>query len=157
MAPKVKNKTSGDEVARRIDHIIGMMRTLEWDRGRSAIGLAAEWKYTINTVEQYSAEASRAIRRELDPEALKETLGTAMLELVKHGKPIVQIKAADVAAKLAGVYAAQRLEVNVERMQFEALPPVEQAKRLREKAAECIQAAEEIERGLAIEVRELPQ
>lgn len=136
--------------AARVETIILMMKGFSWRRGKSGPELAKEWGIALDTVEKMSAEASRAVARDLEPDALGQDIKLRMHEIVKHGEPRDATKAAAVAASLLGLNAAQRIELSSARAVFEALPPAEQAKELRAKSAELILAAESIEADIKL-------
>lgn len=54
----------------RVHHIAGLMARGEWQAGASHKELAREWGVCENTVERYAAEASRAVLRAIDREAI---------------------------------------------------------------------------------------
>jgi hypothetical protein len=153
----VRPKADAATMVYRLNIITQMMRTMQWERGRSAGELGEQWGVSQSAVERLAGEASRIVARDIEPESLKPDLTAAMREIVRNGKPIERIKAADVAAKLIGVYAAQKIEVSTERALFDALPREEQIRRLREKAAELTAAADDLEREVTAEVKQLSQ
>lgn len=53
-------------VDERVDHIVEIMKRLEWVRGKSAPRLAAEWGLALSTVEGHSAEAHRLLKADRD-------------------------------------------------------------------------------------------
>lgn len=100
----------------RIEHIAEMMRNLEWRRGKSLKALACEWGISPSTVGNYSAEASRRVRKEVqDPEEVGRTVCTALDKTIRLAvrdddrRSIVQ--AAKVWSDIAGAGAAQRLDI----------------------------------------------
>lgn len=109
-------------VEERVAHIADLMRRLEWERGKSAVPLAAAWGISESTVRNYAAEAHRIVRAEVtDPDEVGRDIGVALNLVLRNGlkdlkgAPDVRskarrdlTKAADVWATVSGAKAPDR-------------------------------------------------
>lgn len=109
-------------VEERVGHIADLMRRLEWERGKSAAPLAAEWGIAESTVRNYAAEAHRIVRAEVtDPDEVGRDIGVTLNLVMRNGlkdlkgRPDVRskarrdlVKAADVWATVSGAKAPDR-------------------------------------------------
>jgi flagellar motility protein MotE (MotC chaperone) len=100
-------------VAQRLAHIVGMMERLEWERGRSAPRLAAEWGLATNTVERDAAEASR--RCTADADEVRRDLMVVGRRLLMKADRDEDDKAfkniADVLATVSGAKAPEKHQI----------------------------------------------
>ena len=68
----------------RVAVIAQYMRELRWVRGETARALAAEWGLERGTVENYAAEASRIVAREVvDVEHVHSVVGVALERTIR--------------------------------------------------------------------------
>ena len=103
--------------AARVDFIASRMRRGEWERGKTARELAAEWGISVSRVEDLSAEAWRRVCAEAtDADRAKPTIsGTLQIALAEafHGgqyRAVAQL--ADVYSRIVGARAPEvRAEV----------------------------------------------
>jgi hypothetical protein len=115
-------------VEERISHIVGMMERFEWDRGRSAPKLAAEWGLSVSTVEKHSQEASR--RCTADPDEVRRDIAIGGRKLLRKAIRDEDDKAfKNVAEVLASVSGAKAPE---QRIITSAASPTEAARLVRE-------------------------
>ncbi len=100
-------------VEERISHIVGMMEAFEWERGRSAPKLAAEWGLATATVEKYSAEASRRCTADADEVRRDITLGGRKLlkGAIEEGDRAGFRQVAEILASVSGAKAADKIQV----------------------------------------------
>lgn len=68
-------------VEQRVQIIVRMMASGEWETGKSASELAAAWGLAQNTVEQSASEASRAIHRGI---ALNEEVRSLLIAQLQN-------------------------------------------------------------------------
>ncbi len=116
----VKHKEGSPPVDERIRIICEMMRSLTWERGKSAKVLAAQWGVDEKTVEGNSATASRMVKAEvMDPDAVRVDVGSALSRVLRSAlaeddrRSVIQ--AASTWATIAGANAPTRTEnVNVD-------------------------------------------
>lgn len=91
-----------------------MMRDLTFRRGSTAKELAERWHLSHDEVRRITAEASRLVASEVtDRDATTADVGVVVRQLVCDPKiePRDRVKAAEVWSRLAGIFAAERLEV----------------------------------------------
>lgn len=113
-----RSKSTPAETAARVERIAGMMRSLEWVRGKSAPVLAKEWKLATATVEALAAEASRVVSREVtDPEAFKVEVATVLRENLYRasnaGEFNAVAKLGDVVSRIVGARAPEKHEIQL--------------------------------------------
>lgn len=92
-----------------------MMRRCEFRRGRTEHDLVKRWHASLDYVRRVTAEASRLVAREVtDREAVSADVGTVIRSIVQDDAQETRerVRAADVWARLAGAYAAERVEVS---------------------------------------------
>ncbi len=70
-------RSSPEEKARRLRHIIGLMARDEWTAD-VATELAEEWGVAVDTVQDMSSEASRFVRNVIDPEWVRRVAAANM-------------------------------------------------------------------------------
>lgn len=89
----------------RVEFIAGMMERLEWRTGKSAGELAALWQLDENTVEHYSAEASRRVTAQ--PEAIHRDITVGGLQLlrdaVERNDPRAFKQVGELLANISGI------------------------------------------------------
>jgi len=121
MAPRRKAERDGSHaracppVAQRVNIIAELMERLEWERGKTAVRLAAEWGVAVNTVEQSAAEASRRVIGDKD-EAIRDiTAGARALyrKAVQAGDAKAAKAIGDLWADIAGAKAPTKQETGV--------------------------------------------
>lgn len=92
-----------------------MMRALTFRRGSTVRELAARWSISEDEARRITAEASRLVASEVtDRDATTADVGVVVRELVRDPKiePRDRVKAAEVWSRLAGTFAAERVEVS---------------------------------------------
>lgn len=100
----------------RVRHVIDLMASGRWVTGQTARELAEEWGLTVSTVEETSAEASRALKLSLgDAEEIKArwiaTLEHNAAKASAAGEYTAVPRSLEVAAKLAGLNAPEKIDV----------------------------------------------
>lgn len=118
-------------VAERVDHIAALMRSFEWETGRTYKELAKLWDVSPSTVRDYSSEASRRVRSEVtNPEEVSRDVCLSLREAVtacRVKKDWTRMtKAAEAWATISGAKAAER--VDMRSVTAEATP--EEARRI---------------------------
>ena len=100
-------------VEERVDHIASMMERLEWERGKTARVLAAEWGIAIPTVEGNAAEASRRVTGDRDEAARDITAGARRLfrDAVNSGNAKDAKAIGDLWASVSGANAPVKQEI----------------------------------------------
>lgn len=97
----------------RIQHIAGLMRAMTW-RHTMAEDLGILWGLTTSMVQLDSSESSRMIAREItEPDRILAVAGTRLENVILTGRDRDAVAAASVAAKLLGINAAVKLDVNL--------------------------------------------
>ncbi|WP_437309962.1 hypothetical protein [Sorangium sp. So ce388] len=102
--------------ASRVDAIERMMLALNWERGKTGPRLAQAWGLTLSAIEQYSAEASRNIKRSTDQQAMKSQLAKALQDGLEQAFAQGEVKA---VASLVKTYlemlglAGSKVQVNI--------------------------------------------
>lgn len=143
-------RASPQETAGRVEAIVGLMRSGQWQRGLTAPVLAEQWGLATATVEGLAAEASRVVAREVtDPERVKVDVSTVLLRDLHRASEVSEFgdvaRIGDVLTKIVGARAPERKEVAVVVAQYEALPPKDRASWLREKAARLLEEADRLD------------
>lgn len=132
-----------DETAARVDHIVGLMRRLEWERGHTAGVLAAEWGLAVSTVENYAAEAWRRVSAGVkDPEALRDDVSVflrARLAKADSDKSVGILS--DVLTRIQGARAPEKHEHT---HRFEGMPPEAMLARVDEAIAKLQEYREQL-------------
>jgi hypothetical protein len=106
----------GGTVEARIVHIVGLMRALKFQTGKTGPQLAAKWKLSPKTVEEHTSEASRRVCASVmrDRDRIGATVGAALEKAIlaasAAGDHRVIAQLADTWAKISGVSAATRHE-----------------------------------------------
>lgn len=152
-----RQRATPTTVSERVERIAGLMRRLEWQRGETAPVLAKEWGLAVNTVEQLASEASRMVAREVtDPDGLKVEVASVLRANLHRASQAGEFKAVaslgDVVTRIVGARAPERHEHAHVVAHFDALPPPEKARWLREKAAAMLAEADRIENVVSVEV-----
>lgn len=104
----------------RIEHIMGLMRTLKFRTGVTAEELSTEWGLGIRRVYELTAEASKRVRAEInDPDHVSAHVGVALMtalddEMAKRptkrsGKAVAEL--AKTWATISGAGAPTKHEV----------------------------------------------
>lgn len=144
------------ETAGRIEHIAALMRSRVWVRGRTAGLLATEWGLEESTVRNLSAEAFRLVARESAGavERIREDLGELLVQdafrASEDGKFGDEARLADVASRILGARAPEKVDVTVQT--FAQLQPPAMLAKVREQIAEL----QRLERELAGHVEAIP-
>lgn len=76
------------ETSARIAYVEDLMRTLQWERGKTGPALAKAWDFSLHAVERWASEAWRNVKADLeDPDAVlhAKMKVTAALEFVIDG------------------------------------------------------------------------
>jgi hypothetical protein len=109
-----ESRAKPETVAERIDSIADMMERLEWQRGKSAKRLAADWGVSVSAIENYSAEASRRVTADADDCRRDITAGCRKLfrDAVDSGKPKDARAVGELWVSVSGAKAADRHEVS---------------------------------------------
>jgi hypothetical protein len=107
--------TAQGTTAARLGHICELMRTLQFQRGKTAKLLAAKWGLTPNTVAHLTAEASKIVRAEvMNPEHVSATVGTYLEWGLAQAKKTRNLRAIEGLAKqwaiIAGAVAPQEIK-----------------------------------------------
>lgn len=100
--------------ARRVAEVAEMMRSLTFRRGTTTRELAQRWHISRDEAGRITAEASRLVAAEVtDRDATTADVGVVVRALVCDSKiePRDRVKAAEVWSRLAGTFAAERVEV----------------------------------------------
>lgn len=97
----------------RVDLIAGMMERLEWERGKSARVLAAQWGLAVPTVEGNAAEASRRVTGDRDEAARDITAGARRLfrQAVNDGNAKDAKAIGELWASVSGANAPVKQEI----------------------------------------------
>ena len=102
----------------KVDEICELMRNCEFRTGKTIKELAKKWDLSVSTVKEYSAEASKIVRKELtDPDRVFSIVGPALEEAIldaKKSRDFRQLaQLARVFADITGASAARRVDVGV--------------------------------------------
>lgn len=117
-----------DVVAQRVEEIIGLMRSGDYVTGETCVLLAEKWNLSVSTVQNYTAEASRAIARLVtDPVAVKEhvatTLDRVMSKAERAGEFGDVARLGDVFTRIVGAREPEKKQLDVNVQQYAQLPP----------------------------------
>lgn len=98
---------------RRIAHIVGKMKRLEWQTGKSGQALAKRWSLSQSSIQKLSAEASKRVWAEIaDPELVTLTLTAALDKVLRDalaaGDARTVVKVADTWARIVGATGKSR-------------------------------------------------
>lgn len=103
--------------AGRVEAIEDIMLALRWEKGKTGPRLAAAWGLTLSAVESYSAEASRNIVRNADPQAMRAKLATTLDRAIQQAVLTGELKAlaslAKTYADMLGLIQSSKVQVNV--------------------------------------------
>ena len=107
----------GDRIG-RVEAIENMMLELSWEKGKTGPRLAAAWGLSLAAIENYSNEAWRNIKRNIDPSSVRDRLGSALWKAVRQasdsGDPKAVATVAKSYAELVGLIAGGKtLQVEV--------------------------------------------
>lgn len=147
-----------DEGVRRC---VQLMSDGEWETGVTASLVAAEFGVSARTAESWAATASKVIRHSLgDPDDLRARIAVMLerhervamsrvgVSMAGNEYPNPDVKAATNAlktmAEVLGLTVQKHAHVHVV-SQYDALPPADKARWLREQAAEMLAEADRLE------------
>ena len=91
------------------------MRSLAYRRGVTDRELAARWHISVHETQRLTAEASRRVAAEVtDRDATTADVGLVVRDIVgdRAKEPKDRLKAAEIWSRLAGTFAADRVEVS---------------------------------------------
>jgi hypothetical protein len=116
MSDRSHARARPETVDERVEHIADLMRSLQWERGKTSKKLADEWEVAVSTVENYSAEASRRVRAEVqDPGETGRDISIGLRKLfvdaVNNADGKTAARLAEVWATVSGAKAAEKLEL----------------------------------------------
>jgi hypothetical protein len=103
-----------DDVQSRIEFVARLMVENRWNR-RAARALTTQWELGHQTVRAYATEASRWIRRTIDPELVRSALGfhlTMAMRAAREPKDVAAV--ANAHAPLVGASAATKIQVTLD-------------------------------------------
>lgn len=102
----------------RVMVIEDLMLDLHWQKGKTGPRLAAAWGLNLPVIESYSAEASRNIRRNVDPAAVKDRLATSLRRGLDQALDSGELKALAGIAKahgeVVGLLSGAKVQVQID-------------------------------------------
>ncbi len=103
------------EVADRVEFIADLMEGLAWKRGKSAKILAKVWNLSVNSVEHYSAEASRQVTADRDTAAreISTICRDMMTQAFRDGKAKDAAIVGKLWADVSGANAPSKQDLNI--------------------------------------------
>lgn len=107
----------------RIEHIMQLMRKLQWIRGETGKKLAVEWGLSVSRVEHLSAEASKRIRQYFsDPKDIATEIQLAIDKILRDALDSKERKVALEALKLWAEVSGAKASIKHEIITTEASP-----------------------------------